>query len=96
MKGITKITLKGKQVKLSMTLGALEDYQDTVGADDIDKSLESMKNLRVLLSFMSEYAGNKVEPDEFKYLEFDQLEAAMKSIGTVSGNVKDPGRKKSG
>ncbi len=81
------------------TIGAIDDFQeytDTLNEDiDIDQAFGEMKHLRVFLSILTEYSGRKVEPDSFKFIDFDQVEdvvslmnEAVVQVGNVNGVAK--------
>jgi hypothetical protein len=91
MKGQAEISLNGNKVKLSFKFGTYEDFQEYVlslGDVSLEKAMEEFKHLRVLMSLMSEYAGNKVSADEFKQLDFSEVgivtELIRSSMETIS------------
>lgn len=91
MKGQAKVSLNGKDVNLAFKFGTYEDFQEYVkGLEGVslEKAMEEFKHLRVLMSLMSEYAGNKTEADDFKQLEFEELgvvtELIRSSMETLS------------
>lgn len=88
MKGHKTINLNGKSLKLKFTLGVLEDFQEYTGKPDIDAALAEMSNLRYFIYLMTIYAGEEIEPDDLKALEFDEIEKAMEVIGSASGKLK--------
>lgn len=97
MKGHKSITLNDKEIKLKFTLGVLEDVQEYLKGEGvkggIDEALSEMKYLRVLISKMAEYAGNKVNPEEFKDLEFSEMNKAVSLINeSTEGLPKGKGK----
>lgn len=88
MKGEKTITLEGEKVKLRFTLGVLEDVQDYLkekGVEGgIDSALSEMKHLRFFLAKLAEYGGNKVDADEFKKLDFSEMENAISIISEAT------------
>lgn len=91
MKGHQTVTLKGDEVGIAFTIGALEDLQDYLkdeGAEtDLDKALSDMKHLRKMLEIMSEYAGKKVEAKEFKFMDFSEMNKVIEFIESATENV---------
>lgn len=91
MKGQKKIKLNGNDVKLRFTVGVFEDFQDYVESLPteltVDDALQKMKHLRYFLHLMTVAAGETVDPEKFRDLEFDQMEEALKLM-----NVGKPGK----
>ena len=86
MKGQTKITLNGKDVVLKFTLGVLEDFQDYCEEKDLDSesALSKMKHLRQFLHLMS---GGKVPVEDFRELEFSEIEKFTALVGKATGEL---------
>jgi hypothetical protein len=92
MKGIKEIELDGKKIKLRFTLGVLEDFQEYCEKNDldVDEALQKMKHMREFISLMTEYAGDKVESEKFKFLDFYQMQDAIAIIGEATGSLGNP------
>ena len=86
MKGQTKITLNGKDIDLKFTLGVLEDFQDYCEENELDSdtALSKMKHLRQFLHLMT---GGKVPAEEFKELEFSEMEKFTALVGQATGEL---------
>ena len=84
MKGEKTISVDGKQYKVRFTLGAMEELQDVLDEDGFegstDKALQKMKYLRVFLSKMTKFAGNEVAPEEFKNMDFSEVQSALEIV----------------
>lgn len=99
MKGSKTINLDGKEIELKLTLGVFEDVQDHLKENGIEggieEALSEMKYLRFMLSKMAEYAGNEIDSEEFKKLEFDEISKAV-SLITESTEGLPEGKGKKG
>lgn len=91
MKGHQTITLKGKDIKLAFTVGAMEDFQDYLKDEGVesglDEALSEMKHFRKLIEVMTEYADNKVEAKEFKFLDFSEISKVTELINSSTENI---------
>ena len=91
MKGSKTIQLKGKEIALSFTVGAMEDFQEylkEVGVEaDLDEALSEMKHFRKLIEILSEYGGEKVEAKEFKFLDFSEISKVTGLINESTENI---------
>lgn len=91
MKGKKTIHLKGKDIELAFTVGAMEDFQEYLkesGVEsDLDQALSEMKHFRKLIEILSDYGGEKVEAKEFKYLEFSEIGKVTDLINASTENV---------
>lgn len=86
MKGKSFITLDGKKLTMSLNLGVLEDYceQAGCGLDELEKSLNSVKNLR---SFLFYAIDQDIEIDALRKLNLGELLNIRSLIDeAVSGN----------
>jgi hypothetical protein len=92
MKGSKQIELNGKKIDLRFTLGVLEDFQEYCENLKIssDEALQSMKHMREFLHLMTKYAGKEVKSDEFKFLDFDQMQEAVGLIESATGQLGNP------
>lgn len=91
MKGKKTIQLKDKEIALSFTVGAMEDFQEYLkesGVDsDLDEALSEMKHFRKLIEILSEYGGEKVEAKEFKFLDFSEIGKVTDLINQSTENI---------
>lgn len=91
MKGSQKITLKGKEIAISFTVGAMEDFQEYLKAEGIeaglDEALSDMKHFRKLIEIMSEYGGDKTDAKEFKFLDFSEIGKVTDLINSATENI---------
>ena len=105
MKGTKHITLNGEQVPVRLTMGAVEDFQeylesltDDNSEVDIDKAMSNMKHARHFLAIMSKYGGYEKSADDFKYMEFSELQQVTalvnEAVGMAKGSPKGGGGKK--
>ena len=91
MKGEKKISVNGKEYKVRFTLGAMEELQDYLEEDGFDggtdEALQKMKYLRVFLSKMTKFAGNEVEAEEFKNMDFSEVQSALEIVNESTKDV---------
>lgn len=91
MKGKKTISLKGNEIELAFTVGAMEDFQEYLkesGVEsDMDKALSEMKHFRKLIEILSEYGGKKVDASEFKFLDFSEIGKVTDLISASTENV---------
>lgn len=96
MKGEKTINLNGEEIKLRFTVGALEDFQEhlkEVGFESsFEEALQEMKHLRVFLEKLSEFAGNKVQADKWKYLDFSEMSKAIQILTESTSDLDVPGK----
>ena len=86
MKGKSFITLDGKKLTMSLTLGVLEDYceETGIGLDGLENSLNSVKNLRTFLFHAIE---QDIDKDSLRSLKVGELLSIRSLIDeAVSGN----------
>ena len=100
MKGEKTITVNGKEYPLRFTAGALREFQDhleEVGYDaPIDQALSKMKYLFVLLSKMTKYGGNEIDPKEFDWMDMSEINSAMEMMGESTKDLPDSGKVQKG
>lgn len=91
MKGKQTIQLKGKDIEIAFTVGAMEDFQEYLKSEGVeaglDEALSEMKHFRKLLEFLSEYGGNKTQAEEFKFMDFSQIEKVTGLINSATENI---------
>ncbi len=91
MKGKQSITLKGNEIELAFTVGAMEDFQDYLKEQEVeaglDEALSEMKHFRKLIEILSDYAGNKTEAKEFKYLDFSEISKVTDLMNSATENI---------
>ena len=91
MKGKKSITLKGNEIELAFTVGAMEDFQEYLKDEGVeaglDEALSEMKHFRKLIEILSEYAGNKTEAKEFKFLDFSEIGKVTDLINSATENI---------
>lgn len=91
MKGKQTIHLKGKDITLSFTVGAMEDFQGYLKESKVeaglDEALSEMKHFRKLIEILSEYGGEKVEAGEFKFLDFSEISKVTDLINASTENI---------
>lgn len=91
MKGKQTIELKGKEIELAFTVGAMEDFQDYLKEQEVeaglDEALSEMKHFRKLIEILSDYAGNKTEAKEFKYLDFSEISKVTDLMNSATENI---------
>ena len=96
MKGEKTISVNGKEYKVRFTLGAMEELQDHIEKDGFeggtDQALQKMKYLRVFLSKMTKFAGNEVDADEFKQMDFSEVQSALSIVEESSKDVVGKGK----
>ena len=96
MKGEKTISVNGNEYKVRFTLGAMEELQDHLEADGFDggtdQALQKMKYLRVFLSKMTKFAGNEVDADEFKQMDFSEVQSALSIVEESSKDVVGKGK----
>lgn len=89
MKGHKTIDLNGRKIPLKFTVGVMEDMQEQVDGD-IDKALEKMSNMRQMIALMAKYAGEEVDAEELKQLDFGQLAIVTDFISETVQTVGNP------
>ena len=97
MKGNTKVTIKGKDYKLSFTLGVLEDFQEHLKEEKykggIQEAFSEFKYLRKLISLMADYADNPVDINDVKRMEFSEISKVTELIAQAMENVESGNQK---
>lgn len=92
MKGKQTVSLKGKDIELAFTIGSMEDFQEYLKGEGVeaglDEALSDMKHFRKLIEIMSEYAGEKVEAKEFKFLDFAEIGKVTGLIESATENIE--------
>lgn len=96
MKGTKSITLNGEQVPIRLTMGAVEDFQeylesltDDNSEVDIDKAMGNMKHARQFLSIMSRYGDNPKDAENFKYMDFSEMQHVTTLVNDAVGMAKE-------
>lgn len=75
----SKITLNGKELDVKITLGAIEDFAEEIGAGaDWQTKLGSPKNLRLFIYHAVK--GQGVTAEELRDLEMFQLTQVLNSM----------------
>jgi|19_taG_2_1085344.scaffolds.fasta_scaffold00217_4 deoxyribodipyrimidine photolyase-like uncharacterized protein len=91
MKGKQTVHLKGKDIELSFTVGAMEDFQEYLKSEGVegglDDAISEMKYFRKLIEILTDYAGNKVDASEFKYLEFSEISKVTQLMTSATENI---------
>lgn len=54
---------------------------------DIEESLSEMKYFRKLIEIMSEYGGNKTPAEEFKFLDFSEIQKVTDLMTSANENM---------
>lgn len=86
MKGQRTLDLNGKELTISFTFGAVEDFceeLDITFGDWQQEVFESPKNMRLFIYYMAKENHKDLEADELRDLDF------FDAMGTVSGFIKE-------
>lgn len=103
MKGHVKINITGEEVKLRLTAGVYEDFQEYCSKNDIsDKESQEIQHQRIFFSLMELYGTDDAwkDPDilekakenslKYKMLGFDQIQELMSLVDQISDEEGNP------
>lgn len=85
VRGTVAASLGGKQYTLALTMGALAEIEDGLGADNIGAAIalmaqQSIKAMRVVLMAAAKAGGEPLTEDAFAKLEMQECSKALAAL----------------
>lgn len=92
MKGQTKVQIGEKEVSLRFDLNALDSFCEKAdcGLSELDKALDTPKNIKLFVQCLAESGGSKVSTEEIGALGFSELNAVFELVKSSAGNLNAP------